>query len=77
MISESTLPYGFGATFAMAVEHALERVRSALDRPDQTAVMMLDPQAALSLAGNPAIAGLASEVTSRLQRVLVALDTRR
>jgi hypothetical protein len=37
----------------------------------------MDPQAALSLAGDPAIARLASEVKSRLQRVLVALDMHR
>lgn len=139
MIRELSLPYGFGATFAMPLDHALERVRSALadegfgvlteidiratlkkkldvdfrpyvilgacnpalahralgeeleiglllpcnvvvhagDRPDQTVVLMMDPEAALSLADNPVIAGLASEVRSRLQRVLVALDPHR
>lgn len=45
----------------------------AADDPARTVVMMMDPVAALSLAGNDAIAPLAGEVRERLQRVVAAL----
>lgn len=38
-----------------------------------TAVMIMDPVAALGLIGNPEVAGLAATVRQRLERVLAAL----
>jgi uncharacterized protein (DUF302 family) len=38
-------------------------------------ISAMDPEAALSLAGNPAVAPLAAEVGARLRRVLGALGT--
>jgi uncharacterized protein (DUF302 family) len=42
----------------------------AADDPAQSVVMVMDPEAALSLARNSDIAPLAAEVRERLQRVL-------
>jgi uncharacterized protein (DUF302 family) len=44
----------------------------ATDDPAQSVVAAMDPVAALSLAGNPAVAPLAAEVRARLERVLEA-----
>ncbi len=38
-----------------------------------TAVMIMDPEAALSLIGNPQVSGLAARVREKLERVLVQL----
>jgi uncharacterized protein (DUF302 family) len=38
-----------------------------------TAVMIMDPEAALSLIGNPQVSGLASMVKEKLERVLTQL----
>ena len=43
------------------------------DREGTSEVLAMDPQAALALAGNPAVGPLASEVRARLQRVLDAV----
>jgi uncharacterized protein (DUF302 family) len=47
------------------------------DRSDECVVAIMDPEAALSLAGNADIAPLAGEVKERLQRVLTALRSGR
>jgi len=49
----------------------------ATDYPERTAVTALDPEAALGLSENLALAPLAAEVTARLKRALAAseLDT--
>lgn len=39
-----------------------------------TTVMIMDPVAALSLIGNPEVAGLAAKVKEKLERVLAALQ---
>ncbi|HVA57663.1 MAG: DUF302 domain-containing protein [Gemmatimonadaceae bacterium] len=44
----------------------------ATDEPGRTVVAAMDPVAALSLAGNPAVAPLAAEVRARVERVLAA-----
>jgi uncharacterized protein (DUF302 family) len=44
------------------------------DRPGTSVVSAMDPRAALSLAGNPAVGPLAAEVGGRLRRVLAALE---
>lgn len=46
----------------------------ATDDPARSRVAIMDPEAALSLAGNDAIAPLAAEVKSRLERVLAKLQ---
>ena len=43
------------------------------EKPGESVVSIMDPEAALALAGNDAIAPLASEVKSRLQRVLTSI----
>ena len=43
------------------------------DEPGHTTVEILNPQAALSLAANPAIGPLAGEAQERLRRVVAAL----
>lgn len=43
------------------------------DHPGQCVVTIMDPEAALALAGNDDIAPLAGEVKKRLQRVLAAV----
>lgn len=47
----------------------------ATDDPQQSRVAIMDPEAALALAQNDAIAPLAAEVKARLARVLLALQT--
>lgn len=47
----------------------------AADQADRSVVSIMDPEAALSLAGNEAIAPLAADVKARLQRVLDAVRT--
>lgn len=47
----------------------------AADQADRSVVSIMDPEAALSLAGNEAIAPLAADVKARLQRVLDAIRT--
>ena len=43
------------------------------DEPDHSVVTIMDPEAALALAGNEAIAPLAGEVKERLERVLATV----
>lgn len=45
----------------------------AAEQEDRSVVSIMDPEAALSLAGNDAIAPLASDVKARLRRVLDAV----
>ena len=45
----------------------------AADEPGKSVVSVLDPEAALELAGNPDIGGVAGEVKERLERVLEAV----
>jgi uncharacterized protein (DUF302 family) len=45
----------------------------AADDDSRSVVSIMDPEAALSLAGNPAIAPVAADVKARLQRVLDAV----
>jgi uncharacterized protein (DUF302 family) len=47
----------------------------AADEPGKSVVAVLDPVKALSLTGNDTIQPLASEVRSRLERVLASLET--
>lgn len=46
----------------------------ATDYPERTAVVALDPEAALGLSGNPALVPVAAEVTARLKRALAAVE---
>lgn len=46
----------------------------AADEEGRSVVAMLDPQAALELADNPAIAPVAAEVKARLESVLTAVQ---
>lgn len=43
------------------------------DEPDHSVVTIMDPEAALALAGNEAVAPLAGEVKERLERVLATV----
>jgi uncharacterized protein (DUF302 family) len=45
----------------------------ATDEANRSVVSILDPEAALSLAGNASVEPLAAEVKARLERVLAAL----
>jgi uncharacterized protein (DUF302 family) len=47
------------------------------DEPRRSVVSIMDPEAALALAGNDAIKPLAQDVRSRLERVLAAVQQRR
>jgi uncharacterized protein (DUF302 family) len=47
------------------------------DEPSRSVVSIMDPEAALALAGNDAIKPLAQDVRSRLERVLAAVQHRR
>jgi uncharacterized protein (DUF302 family) len=47
----------------------------AADEPGKSVVAVMDPVKALSLTGNDTIQPLASEVRSRLERVLASLET--
>jgi uncharacterized protein (DUF302 family) len=47
----------------------------AADEPGKSVVAILDPVKALSLTGNDTLQPLASEVRSRLERVLASLET--
>jgi uncharacterized protein (DUF302 family) len=47
------------------------------DEARRSVVSIMDPEAALSLAGNAAIKPLAQDVRSRLERVLAAVQQRR
>jgi uncharacterized protein (DUF302 family) len=46
----------------------------AADEDGQSVVSVMDPEAALSLTGNAAVAPLAAEVRSRLERMLAAVQ---
>lgn len=43
------------------------------EQPGESVVSMMDPEAALALAGNSAVAPLSSEVKTRLERVLTSI----
>lgn len=45
----------------------------AAEAEGESVVSVMDPEAALSLAGNPSVAPLAKEVRARLERVLAAI----
>jgi uncharacterized protein (DUF302 family) len=47
------------------------------DEPSRSVLSIMDPEAALALAGNDAIKPLAQDVRSRLERVLAAVQHRR
>jgi uncharacterized protein (DUF302 family) len=44
------------------------------ETPNRSVVSIMDPQAALALAGNDAVAGLAADVRDRLQQVINGLE---
>jgi uncharacterized protein (DUF302 family) len=48
----------------------------ATDEPGRSVVTALDPEAALALAGNDAVAPLAADVKARLRRVLEGVERR-